>query len=146
MLTKWVPLSTVVFALITGCEEGPIPIETAPVSGTAMFEDKPLKDYRVFFYSSGHPAQEPATGRVGEDGRFTLGIRQPNDGAMVGPNQIWLKFDPPMPESIAGTDAPWTPPAPTIKIPEKYLDRDKSELKVDVPVEGLKDYKIELKE
>lgn len=135
----------ITLASLAGCgPDGPVPIETAPVTGTATFNGKPLEDYRVFFFSSGHPAQEPATGRVGADGRFTLGIREEDDGAMVGPNQVWLKFDPPMPESVPGVDAPWTPPPPTIKIPEKYLDRDQSGLKVDVPPDGLTDYKLEL--
>ena len=144
MFLRWMRLLILSLTWIVGCDEGPIPIETAPVNGTATFKGKPLKDFRVFFFSSGHPAQEPATGRVGEDGRFTLGVREPNDGAMVGPNEVWLKYDPPMPESAMNSDAPWTPPPATIKLPEQYLDREKSGLKVEVPPEGLQDYKIEL--
>lgn len=135
-------VSTSVFMF--GCGDGTIPIETAPVSGTATYEGKPLKDYRVFFYAADHAAQEPATGRVTEDGSFSLSVRESGDGAIIGNNKVWLKYDPPFEESEAGVDAPIVIPPPTIKIPEKYLDADKSGLTVEVPPEGLTDYKLEL--
>src|SRR5687768_10353971 len=76
---------------LAGCgSEGLIPIETAPVSGTATYDGKPLEDYRVFFYALGDAAQEPASGLVKPDGTFTLTVRDEGDGAIVGQNQIWV--------------------------------------------------------
>lgn len=141
---RWIGIALFVSLATTGCNEGPIPIVTAPVSGTATYEGKPLENYRVFFYIPGDAAQEPASGRVDANGNFTLTVREPGDGAIVGQNQVWLKYDPPLPEMEPGVDAPIVVPPPTIKIPEKYLDRFKSELSVDVPPEGLKDYTIAL--
>jgi hypothetical protein len=98
----------------------------------------------VFFYATGHAAQEPATGRVGSDGRFTLSVRAENDGAIVGPNAIWFSYDPPAPEQVPGLEKPFVAPPPKIKLNEKYMSQEKSGLSVDVPAEGLKDYKLEL--
>lgn len=135
-------LATVVIAI--GCDQGPPPIQTAPVSGTATYQGKPLEEYRVFFYISGGASQEPATGRVGPDGKFTMGVREPGDGAIVGLNQVWVKYDPEKPEQIPGKEVPFVPPPPKVKIPEKYTSRDTSGITVEVPPEGLENYKLEL--
>lgn len=130
---------------LTGCGDGPIPIETAPVSGTATYQGKPLEGYRVFFFDLGHPAQEPATGRVAPDGSFTLSVREEDDGAMVGLNQVWLVYDPEVPPQTPGLEGPVTFPPPKVKPPEKYMSRTTSGLTVEVPASGLADYKLELK-
>lgn len=141
---RWAGLALAISLAIFGCNDGTIPIVTAPVNGTVMYEGKPLENYRVFFYVPGDAAQEPASGRIQSDGSFSLTVREPGDGAIVGLNQVWLKYDPPLPETEPGIDAPILVPPPTTKIPEKYLDRFESGLTVDVPLEGLRDYKIEL--
>lgn len=131
-----------------GCgDHGPTPvtIQTAPVSGTANYEGKPLEDYRIFFFNMGDAAQEPATDRIKADGSFTLSVRQPGDGAIIGMNQVWLKYDPELPPEVPGQESGTPPPPPKVKLPEKYLDRKTSGITVDVPAEGLKDYKLDLK-
>lgn len=139
-LTVWA-VSAVFIA--SGCgEPGPT---TAPVTGTATYQGKPLEDYRVVFYASGDSAQEPATGRIGPDGRFSLSVRKPDDGAIVGDNQVWFAYDPELPEQVPGMEVPVTLPPPKVKLPVRYLDRDKSGLTVEVPPDGLDDYKLELK-
>ncbi len=99
---------------LVSCKEGPIPIETAPVSGTATLNGKPLEDYRVSFYLMGHPAQEPSIGRVDANGRFTLTTRELNDGAMIGKNEVWLTYDPELPEEIPGRETGTPPPPPKV--------------------------------
>ena len=142
--TFWAPAAILI---VSGCgDSGPeiIPIETAPVTGTAIYQGKPLEDYRVFFYVSGHAAQEPATGRIGPAGCFSLSVRKPEDGAIIGTNQVWFAYDPPLPEQVPGMETPITVPPPKVELPEQYLDRDKSGLTVEVPPEGLSGYVIEL--
>lgn len=117
-----------------------VPIETAPVTGVATYEGKPLEDYRVYFYRSDHPAQEPATARIDAEGKFTLSVRESDDGAIIGLNQVWFSYDPPIPP----TDEPYDLPEPKVKLPEEFLKRETSNLTVDVPKEGLEGYKIEL--
>ncbi len=141
--TKW----GLMVVLTLGCgPSGPeiVPIETAPVTGTATYEGRPLEDYRVFFYNGEHPAQEPATGRIDAEGRFTLSVREPNDGAMVGSNRIWFTYDPELPEEIPGNEMGLAPPPPKVDLPEQFRSSETSQLTVDVPAGGLVHYKIEL--
>jgi hypothetical protein len=133
--------------LVAGC--GPaapeiIPIETAPVTGTATYDGKPLENYRVYFFTSEHPAQEPATARIAADGTFSLSVREPDDGAIIGTNKIWFAYDPPVPDQVPGFEKPYDLPPPSVELPQEYLSQDKSPLSVDVPEGGLENYKIQL--
>jgi len=133
---------------VAGCgRSGPpiVPIDTAPVSGTAMFEGKPLEDYRVYFFCGTDAAKEPATDRIKADGSFSLSVRKPGDGAIIGSNKVWFSYDPVLPEETPGLESGKAPPPPKVKLPDKYLDGEKSELTVEVPAAGLKDYKLDLK-
>jgi hypothetical protein len=133
--------------IAAGCgSSGPeiIPIETAPVTGVATFDGKPLENYRVYFYAADNPAQEPATARIAADGTFSLSVREPDDGAIIGKNQVWFSYDPPVPEQVPGYETPYDLPKPSVELPEEYLNQQKSPLSVDVPEDGLADYKIEL--
>lgn len=131
-------------ATLPGCGPSITPIDTAPVSGTATFNGKPLKDYRVFFYNETAAAPEPANGLVQADGSFTLSVREPGDGAMIGPNKIWLTYDPKLPDEVPGMETGLPPPKPSVVLPKKFNSATTSGLMVEVPKEGLKDYKIEL--
>lgn len=141
-------LFVVLLLICCGCgSSGPeiIPISTAKVNGSAFFNGKPLENYRVYFYVSSAAANEPATDRIKADGTFTLSVRQPGDGAIIGENTIWFSYDPELPEEIPGMETGKAPPPPTVKLPEKYLSADTSGLTVTVTDAGLTDYKIDLK-
>ena len=144
-------MRTVLFVLLAasiGCGESGrevIPITTASVTGTATFNGKPLENYRVFFYCASDGANEPATDRIKADGTFTLSVRTPGDGAIVGSNKIWFAYDPPLPEEIPGMEQGIAPPPATVKLPDKYLSGETSGLTVDVPESGLDNYSLELK-
>lgn len=146
MLRRLSGLVVVLMAL--GCgRSGPpiIPIDTATVTGNATFEGKPLEDYRVYFYCESGAAKEPATDRIKADGSFTLSIRKPGDGAIIGMNKIWFSYDPVMPEQQPGLETVVPLPPPKVKLPEKYLSAEKSGLSVEVTDSGLQDYKLDLK-
>jgi hypothetical protein len=98
----------------------------------------------VFFYAMGHPAQEPSTGRVAADGTFEMSVRQPGDGAIVGTNQVWVKYDPDLGEQDPDKGG-WQPlPPPKVKVPDKYQSAETSGIVVEVPPEGLTEFKLEL--
>ena len=131
--------------LMSACDRGPkiIPITTASVSGTATYQGKPLEDYRVYFFNSGDAAQEPAVGRVSADGKFELTIRD-RKGAVVGPNKVWLVYEPEAPEQEPGKEKPFTPPPPKVVLPKKYTTPETSDLTAEVPAAGIPDFKIDL--
>jgi hypothetical protein len=142
--TVW---SVATLLILSGCSRsGPaiIPIETARVHGTATYQGKALENYRVFFYQSGHAAQEPATGRVGPDGHFSLSVRAPDDGAMIGTNEVWFAYDPEIPEQVPGLETAYDLPPPSVELPREYLDRKTSGLTVEVPAQGLEGYALNL--
>lgn len=139
--------SALFLIVVAGCgPSGPeiIPIQTAPVTGTATFEGQPLENYRVYFFAAGSAAQEPATARIDAAGHFALSVREANDGAIVGTNHVWFSYDPPLPEQTPGLEEPFDLPAPKVKLPDQYLSQSKSGLSVEVPADGLQEYKIEL--
>jgi hypothetical protein len=136
--------SVVVVFFLAGCGSGIIPIQTAQVNGTATFEGEPLENYRVFFFCDDAKAQEPATGLVQADGSFVLSVRKPGDGAIVGTNKVWLTYDPPLPEEVPGMESGTPPPPAKVKLPEKFMSSAQSEIVVEVPKGGLKDYRLTL--
>ncbi|HVJ66653.1 MAG TPA: hypothetical protein VM510_01645 [Caulifigura sp.] len=138
--------SAALLLLIAGCDNGPkiIPIDTAPVTGTATFQGKPLEDYRIYFYAKEHAAQEPAVGRADKDGKFALSIRD-RQGAIIGPNQVWLIYEPHMPDQVPGLEKAIPVPPAKVDLPQKFRSADTSGLVIEVPKEGLHNYKLELK-
>ncbi len=141
-------LAFLVPLLLVGCSGhyGPpiIPIDTAPVRGMATFQGKPLEDYRVFFYCKSGKAQEPASDRIKPDGSFSLSVRKPGDGAIIGLNEIWFAYDPELPPETPGMETGTPPPPPKVKLDKKYLSVETSGLTVEVTDEGLTDYRLEL--
>jgi hypothetical protein len=116
-------LVVVLFSLGCGYSGPPIiPIDTAPVNGIATFEGKPLEDYRVYFYCASDAAKEPASDRIKPDGSFSLSVRKPGDGAIIGTNKVWFRYDPVLPEQTPGLETAVNIPPPKVKLPEKYLD------------------------
>ncbi len=136
-----IPVLLLTTALL-GCGKGLVPIKTAPVSGVVKFNGKAPENYRIYFYCEQAAAKEPSSALISSDGSFRVTTRFDGDGAIVGSNQIWFSWDPPIPPSDSEE---WNPPTPTLKIPEKYLSRESSGLSVEVTDSGLKNYTIDLK-
>lgn len=138
----------VLLSMITvaaGCNsqpEGTIVAGTVPVSGTAMYQGKPLEDYTVYFSNL---SDRPAAGRVDAQGRFTLSTNAEGDGAPPGTHRVWFTYSPVV-DTPPGQERPDAPvPQPKVKLPAKYTSMESTDIKVEVSESGLTDYKLELK-
>jgi hypothetical protein len=128
----------------TGCNSGKRrSVKTVSVSGTVTLDGQPLEGVEVCFEAGTHIG----SGVTRADGKYDLVA-----GAEPGPNQIYFKpvaatGGPDMGEGMdagqfeamaAGGGAP--PPGVKLdtgpKLPERYTDPAKSNVKFDVPAEG----------
>jgi hypothetical protein len=125
-----------------GTQTGEVVDNVAPVSGTATYEGKPLEDYTVYF---GNLQVRPAAGKIDAQGHFTLGTNGPDDGAPPGNHRVWFNYSPVIEQEPGKEQIDAPVPPPKVKIPKKYTDMNTTDLKIEVPPEGLQDYKIELK-
>lgn len=131
-------------ASMLGCGGGTKAVieETVPVTGIATYQGKPLEDYMVYFSNL---SNRTASGIIDAEGRFTLGTNGPGDGAPAGIHKVWFVYSPAV-ESNAGSEMPDAPqPQPKVKLPAKFSRLEMSGLTVEVPEEGLTDYKLEVK-
>lgn len=137
----------VVFA--AGCGSAhklPDHVKTVAVSGILTYQGKPLPSHQVIFTPS--DGQRPARGRTDAGGKFTLGTNIPGDGAAVALCKVSIVFDPEMEVDSTQADPiddPTKLPKAPIQLPKKFADPETSDLIVDVPAEGLSDYKLDLK-
>jgi hypothetical protein len=108
------------------------------------FQGKPLAHYRVTFFPP--DGGRPGSGVTDESGKFILSTNSDGDGAPPGLNKVSIVWEGPTGD---GTDAPIEDPRkypkPDIQLPAKYTDPEKSEIKQEVPPDGLEDVKIDLK-
>jgi hypothetical protein len=68
------------------------------------------------------------------------------DGAVVGTHKVGVKWVPTVPGEAGKEDLTKPLPKEPVQLPEKYQNPKTSGIAVEVPPEGLTDYKIELKE
>jgi hypothetical protein len=73
--------------LLAGCSGAPgdRPALT-PVSGTVVYNGKPVEGAEVAFWAEGAP--RPAKGLTDAEGKFSLSMFDYNDGAVPGPNKV----------------------------------------------------------
>jgi hypothetical protein len=139
------------FLLITGCSSDPnaqTHIEkVVPVSGTLTYQGKPLEFYQVTFMPT--EGQRVATGVTDAAGKFTMGTNDKGDGAPPGTHKVAFVWVGPPSNVEAGQeqiiDDPSRLPKPSVKIPEKYSDPEKSGIRQEVPPSGLDDLKFDLR-
>jgi hypothetical protein len=118
---RTVPALVAVCALISGC--GPKQPKTYPVSITLTYPDKkPVVGAQVALRSEEH--KTTARGATGSDGSCQVTTFNPNDGAVLGRNQV-IVGKPPL---IGDPDKPYTGP----QIADKYSNFSTSGLEVDV--------------
>lgn len=112
---------------ILGCG-GPEPPESVyPVKGQVMYRGKPAVGAIVVFHKVGaDPTAGQPSGKVQEDGGFTLTSYLPGDGAGEGDYRVTVSWR----ESIGGSlsDPDYGPE----KLPKKYQSPDTSGLTVAV--------------
>ena len=77
---------TVALVLFTGCGSGKP--DTASVEGTIRLHGELVTTGRVTFY----PEQgRPSTGRIGDDGTYTLTTFDDGDGALLGKHRVTIR-------------------------------------------------------
>jgi hypothetical protein len=93
---------------LTGCsgEGARSAPDRIPVSGIVMYKNAPVEGALVTFYNDKAPRN--ATGTTGKDGKFTLTMIDPNDGAVAGTNLITISRE----DSPAAPAVSNTPPSP----------------------------------
>ena len=105
-MQRMIRLTILVLTCISfvGCDDDGR-IETYPVSGKVVFADgTPLKGGTVLCMSESAETTLSARGNIAEDGTFTLGTYEGNDGAVEGSHLVAI--DPPMPENFNPDDGP----------------------------------------
>lgn len=131
-------VGVLVLGAAVGCGDRP---ELAPVSGSVTLNGKPL-DFGVVLFApkKGVPAQ----GEIQPGGAYSMASLQPGDGASIGPHEVSvLCFQGHDPKVRGGKPVGEVPLGASL-IPIKYTRSGMSGLTVDVPPEGLSDFKIEL--
>lgn len=142
-------LGLLTVSLTLGCSSAitkPEHVKTAQVSGSLSYQGRPLASFQVILTPT--DGQRPARGKTDQAGKFTVGTNQPGDGAAIGLHKVSVVYEPP--ESVDSAEAmpiddPSKMPKPPVELPKKYSNPETSELTVEVPKEGLSDYKLELK-
>lgn len=109
--------------------------ERVPVSGTVMYNGKPLENAGVTFVPKGE-GKRSATGATDAQGRYRLTTFDTNDGAIIGNHDVAfyaVKDDNRNPDGTprySEEDPRWKPPKSII--PDKYGDPRKSGLTKEV--------------
>lgn len=77
-------------AVTLGCGGGGP--QVAPVAGRVTLDGRPLEHADVTFQPDG--SQRPSTGRTGPDGKYTLGYKRGQPGAIVGEHTVRIYVSP----------------------------------------------------
>ena|SRR5579871_5454588 len=140
---SWAVVTTMI--VFSGCGKKAIDVEDAviktrkklsPVSGVVLVDGKPLPDVLVHFYSM--DGTEVATlGQTDENGAFKMSTYHPGDGSPQGEYRVTfekLRF--------RKSTGAWVGPD---QLKNLYSDPRKSEFKLQIPAQPVKDLKYELK-
>jgi hypothetical protein len=150
-------------SLFGGCNQADLP-PLANASGVVNLDGKPLQDARVIF----HPVDGGARmsyGTTDSSGTFKLSTFGMNDGGLIGRHRVAIsKIDTPVDgpkidvkklqeggyasggfpgyESQMGIGG--TAKGPKQEIPEKYSDKEKSQIEVEITAAGPNDFSFNL--
>lgn len=127
-------LSLIVAAWATGCGGA----GTVPASGTVTYKGQPVADANVMFTPEG--GGQIATGQTDAQGKFSLGVAKPGDGAVPGEYRVSLT---PKEAERAEGDYSESPPPP---FPIQYTNATGSSLKATVKRGEKNDFSLELKD
>lgn len=141
-----------------GCGDGVESPETAPVTGTVMFQEKPVANANVSFHTDGAPRAAYAV--TDSSGKFTLSMFGAKDGAMIGEHVVTVSIAsetvasptpsaPPSPEELAANQQKMMNSSKSQNeslLPEKYRSKTTTPLKFTVTAEGPNDFLLELTE
>ena len=135
----WAPAAWVILfaAMIIGCEKSDR-LRTYPVSGTVTFPNGSTIGLSSIIFES-HEYSIPATGVVEEDGTFTLGTYEEDDGAVAGKHIVTIT--PMQPEDFDPDANRRVPPT----IDPSYMHPDRSGLEFEVTEDGPNHFEIQVK-
>jgi hypothetical protein len=118
--------------------------DVVPVNGTVTYQGQPLENFQVTFRPT--DGRKPGVAITDADGKFKLGTNKLDDGCPPGPCKVGVAFAPPGDDGLGEPiDDPSKLPKPKVKVPAKLANPDTSDITVDVPQKGLKDYALDLK-
>ena len=137
----------VICGVTLGCGGGNSRPATVAVSGSVMYDGKPVEGAEVVFW--GKNAPKDASGVTDKDGKFTLSMFEPNDGCLPGENVVVITKkdssaaapvitpdqmlnDPTAMAKAAAQQSKNKSSGPKSLIPEKYSSKSSSPLKADV--------------
>lgn len=134
MERRWLQLlrACLFLCLLAGCRDDGR-LRTYPINGKVVFEDgQPLKGGSVICLCESGEHALSARGEINEDGTFTLGTYDTDDGAIAGLHQVAI--DPPIPVDFN----PDAGPARRV-IADRFRDPTTSQLSFEVSGEGEQD-------
>lgn len=159
VMKNWVYFCAVVmFAGALGCGDSAERPDRYPVSGSVMYNGKPVSGATVSFWAEG--AARPATGVSDEEGKFQLTMFEPYDGAVAGEHKVTVlkveESDAPagspedamndpsamtdmMAQAGAGGDS-----GPKYLVPQKYSDKAATPLRETVSADGDNTFVLQL--
>src|SRR5262245_14533755 len=115
-----------ILLLNTGCDRRPTRV---PVSGIVLIDGERLTRGNIKFVPENGRA---SSGKIGQDGRFTLTCYDGNDGALLGEHRVQVASN----RIISDSKIEWF-------APPKYADFRTAEIRVEI-TEPVDDLKIEL--
>jgi len=97
-------------AALSGCGGPPLPV--ARVSGKVTCKGQPVSGGSITFSPVGdgksNNSGKAATGKLNDNGEFTLSTYGTNDGAVVGKHRVALSIDDPTKVLKCSTPTDWT--------------------------------------
>jgi hypothetical protein len=126
-------LGLILAAGVAGCgnNDAPKKVQVYPVKGQVLLPDgKPLKAGRVVFVSK--DGLSSSTGKLSEDGTFTLTTGESGEGAPAGDYKVRIEPDE---ATLPKSTSPRPNPRGSLPFPGKYTDEDASELTATVKPE-----------
>lgn len=151
MIRVWVMLLAMLALVVLpmGCGKADPRPKPTPVSGTVLYNGKPLPNARVTFLDAGS-SQSPATGTTNSSGQYRLTTYSPNDGAIPGVYTVVFSATEQEERGAKGEllvpddDPNWVPPKSLI--PERYTGPATSGEKREVIAKKSNVFNFELKD
>lgn len=136
----------VAVAVFAGCSGGPKMPARAPVSGVVKVNGQPAANVSVQFIPADEAKGRSATGKADGSGKYVLFTFEPNDGAIPGEYKVVVSSPPAEEKAFKDKKVEFSGAKDSggTKIPEKYSDPKKTDLKVTVK-SGTNDIPLDLK-
>ena len=133
-------------AWFLGCSGGPTLPTRAPVKGVVKVNGQPVPKAFVQFIPVDEAKGRPATGQADASGNYVLYTFEANDGAVPGEYKVVVNSPVDEAQVFKEKKVEFTgsKDASSAKIPDKYSDPKKTDLKVTVK-SGVNDIPLDLK-